>query len=457
MPDRQNYDSPEGHRVDFSPGQSDPFHRRISDASSHVLQGRWEIVKQLGQGGMGTVYLCQDLRLSKRLCVAKKLRVDFFREEDRQQALAFFEREAMVLSTLKHPNIVLIHDYFEEEGNYFLVMEYVEGENLQHKLMDQGHGFPERDVRNWASKVCEVLNYLHTHRPPVIYRDLKPSNIMVDTAGNIKLVDFGIARPYAEESDNTHVVSGGYSPPEQYWGGADPRSDLYGLGATMHFLLTGEEPLALQTSSPRSVNNKVSAQMDRIVQRATAQDVWLRFQGATEMLAELSAEQKAPPRKSLLPALASLCVVLLLAAAVIGGLSFLDKKDHVATTTHPTKPARHTLTHRLLDAKEPDQEVAKTNPVPAKKGESPKPIASNPILSPNLLPSLHSHGTDLPLLKEPSAMTAEGSREQNRNPYPVEFAFSDSREEMLTDPEGLEGSESAGARPGSQAPQKDQH
>src|SRR5277367_444400 len=248
MADRKNYDSPEGHRVDFSPGQSDPFHSRISGAAPHVLQGRWEIVKQLGQGGMGTVYLCQDLRLSNRLCVVKRLRVDFFREEDRQQALAFFQREAMVLSSLKHPNIVLIHDYFEEEGNYFLVMEYVEGENLQHKLMEQGHGFPEQEVRAWAAKVCEVLNYLHTHHPPVIYRDLKPSNIMVDTAGNIKLVDFGIARPYAEESDNTHVVSGGYSPPEQYWGGADPRSDLYGLGATMHFLLTGVEPLALQTS-----------------------------------------------------------------------------------------------------------------------------------------------------------------------------------------------------------------
>jgi hypothetical protein len=173
-------------------------------------------------------------------------------------------------------------------------------------------------------------------------------------------------------------------------------------------------------------------------------------------LAELSAEQKAPPRKSLLPALASLGVVLLLAAAVIGGLSFLDKKDHVATT-HPTKPARHTLTHRLLDAKEPEKAVTKANPAAAKKGESSKPIASNPIPSPSLLPSLHSHGTDLPLLKEPSAMTAEGSREQNRNPYPVEFAFSDSREEILTDPEGLEGSDSAGSRPGSQAPQKDQH
>jgi serine/threonine protein kinase len=456
MTDRQNFENPDRNSVDFSPGQSDPFPSRISGAPSHVLQGRWEIVKQLGQGGMGTVYLCQDLRLSKRLCVVKKLRVDFFREEDRQQALAFFDREAMVLSTLKHPNIVLIHDYFEEQANYFLVMEYVEGENLQHKLMEQGHAFPEREVRAWAAKVCEVLNYLHTHHPPVIYRDLKPSNIMVDTAGNIKLVDFGIARPYAEESDNTHVVSGGYSPPEQYWGGADPRSDLYGLGATMHFLLTGEEPLALQTSSPRSVNNKVSIQLDRIVQRATAQDVWLRFQGATEMLAELSSDLKAPTRKAQLPAVGGLFAALLIGAAIVGGLNFLDKREHSSIKPEPAKSAHH---HKLLDQKEPTKESAIVPSAAAKKAESGKTvagktIAANPLTSTAVVPKLNVHGPDVPLLKEPSAMTAEETRQPSRNPYPVEFAFSDSREEILTDPEGMEGSESSGSRQGTQSPQK---
>jgi serine/threonine protein kinase len=453
MPDRQNFENPERNSVDFSPNQSDPFRSRITGAPSHVLQGRWEIVKQLGQGGMGTVYLCQDLRLSKRLCVVKKLRVDFFREEDRQQALAFFDREAMVLSTLKHPNIVLIHDYFEEEGNYFLVMEYVEGENLQHKLMEQSHAFPERDVRAWAAKVCEVLNYLHNHHPPVIYRDLKPSNIMVDTAGNIKLVDFGIARPYAEESDNTHVVSGGYSPPEQYWGGADPRSDLYGLGATMHFLLTGEEPLALQTSSPRAVNSKVSVQLDRIVQRATAQDVWLRFQSATEMLAELSSEGKAPASKVQLPALGRLFAALLIGAALVGGMNYLEKWS---------RQAHEPVAHKLLDLNENAKQSTKSTSQSTKKGETTKTsfaktgngktVALNP---PNpaalVLPKLRP---DVPLLKEPSAMTAEETRQPSRNPYPMEFAFSDSREEILTDPEGLEASGSSGLRQSSHSPEK---
>jgi serine/threonine protein kinase len=225
----------------------------------------------------------------------KKLRDDFFRQEDKDKALAFFQREAVVLSRLQHPNIVHILDYFEEQGDYFLVMEYVEGENLQQMLLRRGEPFPEEQVLSWGVQIAEVLNYLHTHDPPVIYRDLKPSNVMIDTKDRVKLVDFGIARPYAEDSDNTHVVSAGYSPPEQYWGAADPRSDIYALGATMQFLLTGQEPLALQTSSPAKNNPKISQSTDLIVQRATAQDIWLRYQTAPEMQAELEMALRPGP------------------------------------------------------------------------------------------------------------------------------------------------------------------
>jgi serine/threonine protein kinase len=252
-----------------------------------VLQNRWEVVSHLGQGGMGTVYIARDLRLANRQCVVKKLRDDFFRQEDKEKALSFFQREAVVLSRLSHPNIVHVLDYFEEHGDYFLVMEYVEGENLQQMLTRRGDPFPEEQVLAWSAQIAEVLHYLHSHDPPVIYRDLKPSNVMIDTKDRVKLVDFGIARPYAEDADNTHVVSAGYSPPEQYWGAADPRSDIYALGATMHFLLTGQEPLALQTSSPRKHNPRIGERTDLLVQRATAQDIWLRFQTAPDMQDEL--------------------------------------------------------------------------------------------------------------------------------------------------------------------------
>jgi len=257
-----------------------------------VLNRRWQVVERLGQGGMGTVYLANDLNLpnlgdSKRSCVVKQLRDDFFRQEDRERAIQFFFREAQVLSALSHPNIVAILDFFQEEGKSYLIMEYVRGKNLHEMMMERGEPFSNEEVIEWAIQVCEVLHYLHTHDPPVIYRDLKPSNIMIDERNRVKLVDFGIARPFEESEDNTHVVSQGYSPPEQYWGAADPRSDVYALGCTMYFLLTGKDSLALTVSNPKKLNNDVLDALDRIVQRATQQDVWSRYQSALEMKEEL--------------------------------------------------------------------------------------------------------------------------------------------------------------------------
>ncbi|MBS2006940.1 MAG: serine/threonine protein kinase [Cyanobacteria bacterium SZAS TMP-1] len=261
-----------------------------------VLRNRWQVVDYLGQGGMGTVYLAKDLNLDDRKCVVKKLRDDFFREEDKEKAQQFFLREAKVLSKLQHPNIVLVLDSFREGDDYYLVMEYVEGHNLHDMLKEREEPFTEEQVLIWARQVCDVLHYLHCNDPPVIYRDLKPSNIMIDTKDRVKLVDFGIARLYQEEGDNTHVVSQGYSPPEQYWGGADPRSDVYALGATMYFLLTGREPLALTVSSPRDSRADVSEAADLIIQRATQQDVFLRYQSAAEMKEELDYVLEGEPQ-----------------------------------------------------------------------------------------------------------------------------------------------------------------
>jgi len=435
MSDRRYYENPNQNAGAFLPAAADFVRSKMPGASKQILQGRWEIVKQLGQGGMGTIYLAQDLRLANRLCVLKRLRVDFFREEDRQQALAFFQREMTVLSSLTHPNIVVIHDYFEEDGNYFLVMEYVEGENLQHKLMDQGHPFTEFEVKEWAAKVCEVLDHLHSHRPPVIYRDLKPSNIMVDTAGDIKLVDFGIARPYAEDSDNTHVVSGGYSPPEQYWGGADPRSDIYGLGATMYFLLTGEEPLALQTSSPREINPRVSRELDRIVQRATAQDVWLRYQAATEMFNDLTAEFAPPPRR-FSGKVVGLGAAVALGALVVGGLNFIDRKDQEAAV-----PAQETVSTGAAQKHDVTNDVSPSKPakkVTKSKGEA----AIGGVNAADRTPSFDRMGGALSTLPRVEA------RSQRTVSYGLYAAASDNREEILTDPEGLADLDSKSERVG---------
>ena len=161
---------------------------------------------------------------------------------------------------------------------------------------------------------------------------MKPSNIMIDTQGRVKLVDFGIARPYIDEGDNTHVVSAGYSPPEQYWGAAEPRSDIYALGATMYFLLTGQEPLALQICSPRKTNPRVSEKTDQVVQRATAQDVWLRFQSAPEMSQDLilCSQRSAPSKQVLIAAAAGLLLMF--------GIGF----GLIMSMNHSTEPATST-------------------------------------------------------------------------------------------------------------------
>ncbi|MBX9685448.1 MAG: serine/threonine protein kinase [Candidatus Obscuribacterales bacterium] len=249
-----------------------------------TLQNRYRIESVLGQGGMGTVYLAKDIRLDERLCVVKELRDDFYRDEDKQRALSFFDREARMLARLKHGSIVQVSDYFSEQGKYFLVMEYVEGENL-HSIMQkrEGEAFDEKQVVSWAIEICDVLSYLHAQDPPVIYRDLKPSNIMISSGGQLKLVDFGIARKIEADDENTRVVSAGYSPPEQYWGAANIQSDLYALGATMFFLLTGKDPEPLKINSPCEHNSEVSEYLDSVVQKCMAQETAQRYSSAREL------------------------------------------------------------------------------------------------------------------------------------------------------------------------------
>ncbi|CAN5693659.1 hypothetical protein BH10CYA1_BH10CYA1_04560 [soil metagenome] len=394
-----------------------------------VLQKRYEVVSHLGQGGMGTVYMARDMRLANRNCVVKKLRDDFFREEDKQKALEFFKREADVLSPLKHPNIVSILDSFEEDENYYLVMEYVEGENLHQMLNQRGEPFPEEQVLQWAVQIADVLHFLHSNEPKVIYRDLKPSNVMIDTKDRVKLVDFGIARPYAEDSDNTHVVSAGYSPPEQYWGAADPRSDIYALGATMHFLLTGQEPLALQVCSPKRINPKISDHTDEIVQRATAQDVWLRFQNAPEMQQELEyVPKQQKPLKLVQAAVIGVGCMMLIGLCgffyskmntsketskpVIGERGSLKQKDDEIRRLREEKnkalaTIRAYQTKDDTDPSQPEQLV--TPPTPAPPLPTPQTIAHN---------------------QPPTASVQVPSKSKA-------VAFKEMDEASLTDPEGL--------------------
>ncbi len=207
-----------------------------------VLQGRYLIVRLLGGGGMGMVYLAHDQRLANRPCAIKEMVDHFIDQAQRIEANEYFAREADTLAQLKHQAIPAITDRFELANRHYLVMEYVEGRNLEEELAARGEPLPEGLVIDIARQLCDVLIYLHGLAPPIIYRDMKPSNVMLNSNGRVVLVDFGIARLFKAARKGTMIGTLGFAPPEQYQGLVDPRSDIYSLGATLHYVLTGRDP-----------------------------------------------------------------------------------------------------------------------------------------------------------------------------------------------------------------------
>jgi len=210
--------------------------------SGTVLQGRYKISRLLGGGGMGMVYLASDQRLANRPCAIKEMVDHFIDQAQRIEANEYFAREADTLAQLKHQAIPAITDRFELANRHYLVMEYVEGRNLEEELAVRGEPLPEGLVIDIARQLCDVLVYLHGLAPPIIYRDMKPSNVMLNSNGRVVLVDFGIARLFKAARKGTMIGTLGFAPPEQYQGLVDPRSDIYSLGATLHYVLTGRDP-----------------------------------------------------------------------------------------------------------------------------------------------------------------------------------------------------------------------
>ncbi|MBE2197727.1 MAG: protein kinase [Anaerolinea sp.] len=239
-----------------------------------LLNNRYLILKRLGAGGQAAVYMAEDTRLSGKLCAVKEMSDVGLDPAERQEALAAFRREAQLLATLKHPNLPTVSDSFHDQGKEYLVMDYVAGETLAQKLKQNGgRPLPTADVLNWAAQLCDVLDYLH-HRPqPIIFRDLKPGNIMINNDGQVKLIDFGIARLFkaGQAKDTAAFGTDGYAPPEQYGQGqTDARSDVYALGATLHHLLTGRDPGVEPFKFPplRQLNSGVDTAVAGIIMRA---------------------------------------------------------------------------------------------------------------------------------------------------------------------------------------------
>ncbi|HEY9724337.1 MAG TPA: ABC transporter substrate-binding protein [Oscillatoriaceae cyanobacterium] len=260
--------------------------------SDAVLQDRYRITQLLGQGGMGAVYLATDTRFASRTCVIKEMLDHFNDPEQRAQATESFHREADFLATLKHPGIPEVYDRFTESNRHYLVMEYINGTDLEARLLEKGTPFEENEVIGWMIQCLDVLSYLHHQKPPIIYRDMKPANVITTEWGKVSLVDFGIARFFNPVSRGTMIGTQGYAPPEQYRGQVEPRSDIYALGATMHYMLTGRDP---QNEPPfsfppvKTLNPDISDEIEMLILKALDPDVENRFASADEMLGELMA------------------------------------------------------------------------------------------------------------------------------------------------------------------------
>ncbi|MEA2597795.1 MAG: eukaryotic-like serine/threonine-protein kinase [Thermomicrobiales bacterium] len=256
-----------------------------------VLQNRYRVLDVLGVGGMSTVYRARDLRFTsvERLCAIKEM---FNSTEDpklRQLRLSNFQREAALLATLTHSAIPRIYDYFEQQGTIYLVLELIHGLDLETLLSQRAEPFEEAAVIDWTLELSSVLEYLHGQEPePVIFRDLKPSNIMIRDDGRLMLVDFGIARSFAPQQRGTMIGTEGYAPPEQYRGIADARGDLYALGATLHHLSTGsdprsETPFTFAQRPPRRLNQRLTPEFEQIVLKMVQYSPADRYQTIHEL------------------------------------------------------------------------------------------------------------------------------------------------------------------------------
>jgi outer membrane protein assembly factor BamB/tRNA A-37 threonylcarbamoyl transferase component Bud32 len=262
-----------------------------------TLQQRYQITKVLAIGGMGVIYQARDMRFPKvnKLCALKEMINTAPDVRLRQLSERAFEREANVMAQMNHPAAVKVFDYFSERSRSYLVMDFIDGKDLE-VVMEETPGFlPEQQVIEWAIEICDVLTYLHSMQPTsIVFRDMKPSNIMLNSQGRVTLIDFGIAKSFQPDQKGTVIGTEGYAPPEQYRGISSPLGDIYGLGATMHHLLTKrdprlEPPFSFEERPVRSINPDVSEALEAIVVKALQYDMDKRFSSAQEMKLALMA------------------------------------------------------------------------------------------------------------------------------------------------------------------------
>ena len=257
----------------------------------NVIDGKYEILKEVGRGGMSVVYLAMDNRLNKQWAI-KEIKKKGTNSEN-QIVVQSLLSEANLMKRLDHPNLPRIVDIIENGQTIYIVMDYIEGEPLD-KILKRKGAQPEEAVIEWGIQLAEVLDYLHTRQPAIIYRDMKPANVMLRPDGSIKLYDFGIAREYKEQnsSDTVSLGTKGYAAPEQFggMGQTDARTDVYGLGVTLYHLVTGKNPCEppYEILPIRDVNPSLSSGLEYVIKRCTQLNPEERFQSCLEVLFALN-------------------------------------------------------------------------------------------------------------------------------------------------------------------------
>jgi len=268
--------------------------------SGALLQGRYEIIELLHVGGMGYVYLAKDRKVYDRKCIIKQVKSPVLMEADHTR----LRQEAARMARLYHPNVASIYEDFEDGGYYFLAVQYVEGKNLSEIFQDRDGKISEGEVLNWAIAMCDVVTYMH--KEGVIHRDISPDNVMLTPENTIMFIDFGTTRDIQEISFKKTAGAGkfGFTPLEQWLGKPALQSDIFAIGATIYYLLTGYVPVSAEykiTTEPqiadyrpefppiRTRRSDVSRGMETILQKALAIEIKARYQSARELRDDLAA------------------------------------------------------------------------------------------------------------------------------------------------------------------------
>ncbi|HIX29232.1 MAG TPA: serine/threonine protein kinase [Candidatus Blautia stercoravium] len=304
-----------------------------------LVDGKYKILNEIGQGGMSVVYLAMNERANKQWAI-KEVRKDGVKNFAVVKQGLMVETD--ILKKLHHPNLPSIIDVIDGDGTFLIVMDYIEGRHLESLIKEYGVQNQE-DVIAWAKQLCDVLAYLHSRKPPIIYRDMKPSNIMLKPDGKVMLIDFGTAREFKETSveDTTCLGTQGYAAPEQYGGQGqtDARTDIYCLGATLYHLLTGHNPgePPYEMYPIRYWNHDLSSGLEEIILKCTQKNPEDRYQSCGELLYalehynELDIEYK---RKQALKWRSFLCTFALTVLAGAGAMGFHLAEKNVTANTY---------------------------------------------------------------------------------------------------------------------------